>query len=48
MDYVNTDFCSLPPPALMSFTAPQGLSRNAIVDIVIKPGQQCAVAAVGD
>ena len=46
MDYVKKHFCSLPPPALITFTAPQGLAPNAVVDIAIKPGQQCAVSVV--
>lgn len=46
MAHVKAHFPSLPPAALVTFSAPHGLSRNAILDIAIKPGQQCAVQVV--
>jgi hypothetical protein len=46
MAHVKTHFCSLPPASLVSFDAPDGLSPGAVLDIVIRPGQQCAVRVV--
>ena len=46
MGHVKANFCSLPPAALITFTAPQGLTRDATIDIAIKPGQQCGVRVI--
>ena len=46
MGYVKEHFCSLPPPSLVAFEAPNGLTPAAILNIVIKPGQSCAVRVV--
>ena len=46
--WVKDHFCELPPSALVEFTAPQGLARDAIVDILIKPGQHCRVCVIHD
>jgi hypothetical protein len=43
---VKAHFCSLPPPALVSFSAPDGIALHAALDIHIKPGQQCGVRVV--
>ena len=46
MAHVKAHFGSLPPAALVAFTAPEGVSPGATIDIVIKPGQRCAVRVV--
>ena len=46
MAHVKAHFCSLPPAALVAFSAPEGLRLNATLDIVITPGQHCAVRMV--
>jgi hypothetical protein len=46
MTQVKERFCSLPPPALASFNAPNGLMANATLNIVITPSQACAVQVV--
>ena len=43
---VKEKFCTLPPAALVEFTAPCGVVRDAQLDIVIKPGQRCAVRVI--
>jgi hypothetical protein len=46
MSQVKAHFCSLPPASLVSFDAPNGLAPDSTLDIVIKPGQLCAVRVV--
>ena len=46
--HVKAHFCSLPPASLVSFEAPGGLIPDATLNIVIKPGQTCAVRVVHD
>jgi hypothetical protein len=46
MTYVKSNFCALPPAALVSFTAPDGVTLDAVLDIVITPGQRCGVRVV--
>jgi hypothetical protein len=46
MAQVKANFCALPPAALVSFTAPDGVGLNAVLDIVITPGQRCGVRVV--
>jgi hypothetical protein len=43
---VKQNFCRLPPAALVSFDAPAGIAKDADLDIVIKPGQRCAVRVI--
>jgi len=43
MTHVKSKFCTLPPGALVSFTAPEGLALDAELAVVITPGQRCAV-----
>ena len=46
MTHVKSNFCMLPPAALVSFTAPEGLARNAVLEVVITPGQRCNVRVI--
>ncbi len=46
MAQVKANFCALPPAALVSFTAPDGVALNSVLDIVITPGQRCSVRVV--
>ena len=46
MTHVRSNFCALPPDALVSFDAPDGLTLNAVLDIVIRPSQRCAVRVI--
>ena len=46
MTHVKSHFCALPPIALVSFTAPDGVALDAVLDIVITPGQRCGVRVV--
>jgi uncharacterized RDD family membrane protein YckC len=46
MTYVKSNFCALPPAALVSFTAPDGVTLDAVLDIVITPGPRCGVRVV--
>jgi Domain of unknown function (DUF1990) len=48
MTYVKSNFCALPPTALVSFTAPDGVTLDAVLDIVITPGQRCRVRVVDE
>ena len=48
MREVTAQFCSLPPSALVEFTAPCGLTRDSQLDILIRPGQRCAVRVIHD
>lgn len=43
MQKVKAHFCTLPPGALVAFAAPDGIALDAVLDIVIKPGQDCRV-----
>jgi uncharacterized protein (UPF0548 family) len=43
MTHVKTHFCELPPASLVQFVAPDGLCRNAELDIRIPPAQSCRV-----
>lgn len=43
MARVKESFCCLPPEALVEFEAPNGIAAGAELDILIKPGQRCAV-----
>lgn len=46
MTQVKTHFCMLPPEALVAFAAPDGLSLGSQLDVLIRPGQQCAVRVI--
>jgi hypothetical protein len=46
MTKVKEHFCRLPPSSLVDFTAPDGIAGGARLDIVIKPGQRCAVTVI--
>ena len=46
MTKVKANFCALPPAALVSFAAPDGVALHAVLDIVITPGQHCGVRVV--
>jgi hypothetical protein len=46
ISHIKAHFCELPPPALVSFTAPGGIRKGLDLDIVIKPGQQCCVRVI--
>jgi hypothetical protein len=46
MAHVKSHFCALPPAALVSFAAPAGVTLDAVLDIVITPGQRCGVRVV--
>lgn len=48
IDHVRAHFCELPPPALVRFDAPDGLHRDADLDIHIVPAQSCRVRVVHD
>ena len=48
MTRVKGQFCALPPSSLVSFDAPDGVVRNARLDILIRPAQRCAVRVVHD
>lgn len=43
MAQVKTHFCELPPGALVTFAAPDGVALDTTLDIVIRPGQDCRV-----
>jgi len=43
---VKQQFCKLPPASLVEFNAPCGVTAGAQLDIVIRPGQSCAVRVV--
>lgn len=43
MAHVKSRFCEFPPPALVTFSAPDGVALDAELDIVITPGQDCRV-----
>ncbi len=46
MHTVKSRFCELPPKALVSFDASNGLALGATLDIRIMPAQQCQVRVV--
>jgi hypothetical protein len=46
MAHMKENFCGLPPAALVSFAAPDGVGLGAALDIVITPGQRCGVRIV--
>lgn len=46
MVHLKANFCVLPPAALVSFAAPDGVGLGAVLDIVIAPGQRCGVRVV--
>jgi hypothetical protein len=46
MKHVKSNFCQLPPAPLVRFDAPDGVARDARLDIVITPGQRCAVRVI--
>jgi len=48
MTYVKARFCTLPPAALVEFAAPDGVVRDATIDIRITPAQRCAVRVIHD
>ena len=48
MGQVKKEFCRLPPASLVAFDAPDGLAPDATLNIVITPGQACAVRVVHD
>jgi hypothetical protein len=48
MACVKSNFCSLPPESLVHFDAPDGVGRDAAIDIRIKPSQQCGVRVIHD
>ena len=44
--YVRQHFCELPPASLVEFDASSGLDLGAHLDILIRPGQHCAVRVI--
>jgi hypothetical protein len=46
MAHVKSHFCELPPAALVEFVAAEGVARDARLDILIRPGQRCAVRVI--
>jgi len=46
MAHVKSRFCELPPRALVTFVAPDGMSRGAELDISIRPAQSCRVRVI--
>lgn len=46
MAHVKANFCKLPPAALVEFVAADGVGQGASLDIVIRPGQHCAVKVI--
>lgn len=44
--WLREHFCEMPPKALVEFTAPDGLARGAVLDILITPGQECRVQVI--
>jgi hypothetical protein len=46
MDLVRASFCDLPPSSLVQFVAPDGVGHGARLEILIRPGQQCAVEVI--
>ncbi len=48
MGRVKERFCELPPEALVTFAAPQGLGRGCELDINIMPAQHCRVRVIHD
>ncbi len=46
MAHVKSNFCTLPPSALVSITAPDGVTLDAVLDVLISPGQRCGVRVV--
>lgn len=43
---VRARFCELPPEALVHFDAPGGLTKDAELDIRIRPAQSCRVRVI--
>jgi hypothetical protein len=48
MRHVKSHFCQFPPPSLVKFTATDGVNKDARLDILIVPGQHCAVHVIDD
>jgi hypothetical protein len=46
MRHVKAHFCQLPPASLVLFKAPNGLNRDAELDIAIVPAQSCRVRVI--
>ena len=46
IDHVKSHFCELPPASLVRFAAPNGLRRDAELDISIMPAQGCRVRVI--
>ena len=46
ISHVKQHFCTLPPSALVEFAAPDGTRLGARLDIIIRPGQHCAVRVI--
>jgi hypothetical protein len=46
MAKVKSRFCSLPPPSLVKFLAPDGVALGRLINIVITPGQRCGVRVI--
>ena len=46
MSHVKAHFCELPPASLVVFKAPDGLHRNAVLDVRIVPAQSCRVRVI--
>lgn len=46
ISFVREHFCELPPASLVEFVAPSGLCLGNELDILIKPGQHCAVRLI--
>ena len=48
MAHVKAHFCELPPPALVEFSAGEGLGMDARLEIRIRPAQDCCVRVIHD
>ena len=46
MAHVKAHFCELPPEALVTFEAREGVALGAQLDIVIMPAQRCGVRVI--
>jgi hypothetical protein len=43
---LKAEFCTLPPSSLVHFDAPDGVALDAVLDIVVTPGQRCSVRVI--
>lgn len=46
IDYVRSHFCEFPPSSIVRFNAPNGISKDSELDIVIMPAQSCCVRVI--